>query len=150
MDTIWQGPQPDLHGGSTRYHRSLRFREGESGQLQSSDNVPGVGCLPQRILCITISFTVVARSIEDAQLTRRIEAIHKTSRETYGVPRIHAELIEDDERVSRKRIARLMRDQGLQGVCRRKRVTTTVRDPRDRVVPDLVDRDFYASAPDEL
>ena len=52
--------------------------------------------------------------------------------------------------MSRKRIARLMRDQGLQGVCRRKRVTTTVRDPRDRVVPDLVDRDFYASAPDEL
>jgi len=92
----------------------------------------------------------LARSIEDAQLTRRIEAIHKTSRETYGVPRIHAELIEDDERVSRKRIARLMRDQGLQGVCRRKRVTTTVRDARDRVVPDLVDRDFYASAPDEL
>jgi len=49
----------------------------------------------------------LARSIEDAQLTRRIEAIHKTSRETYGVPRVHAELIEDDERVSRKRIARV-------------------------------------------
>ena len=92
----------------------------------------------------------LARSIEDAQLTRRIEAIHKTSRETYGVPRIHAELIEDDERVSRKRIARLMRDQGLQGVCRRKRVTTTVRDARDRVVPDLVDRDFYASSGKDL
>ncbi len=135
MDTIWQGPQPDLHGGPTRYHRSLRFREGGSGQLQSSDNVPGVGCLPHRYYALLYR-SPLARSIEDAQLTRRIEAIHKTSRETYGVPRIHAELIEDDERVSPKRIARLMRDQGLQGVCRRKRVTTTVRDARDRVVPD--------------
>ena len=43
-----------------------------------------------------------------------------------------------------------MRDQGLQGVCRRKWVTTTVLHARDLVVPDLVDRDFYASAPDEL
>ena len=43
-----------------------------------------------------------------------------------------------------------MRDQGLQGVCRRKWVTTTVFHARDLVVPDLVDRDFCASAPDEL
>ena len=43
-----------------------------------------------------------------------------------------------------------MRDQGLQGVCRRKWATTTVRDARDLVVPNLVDRDFCASAPDEL
>lgn len=43
-----------------------------------------------------------------------------------------------------------MRDQGLQGVCRRKWVTPTVLHARDLVVPDLVDRDFYASAPNEL
>jgi len=43
-----------------------------------------------------------------------------------------------------------MRNQGLQGVCRRKWVTTTVLHARDLIVPDLVDRDFYASAPDEL
>ena len=91
-----------------------------------------------------------ARSIEDERLIRRIEAVHESSRGTYGVPRIHAELIEEDERVSRKRIARLMRNRGLRGVCRRKWVTTTVRDDRDRPAPDLVDRNFYAAAPNEL
>ena len=43
-----------------------------------------------------------------------------------------------------------MRDQGLQGVCRRKWLTTTVLHARDLVVRDLVDRDFHASVPDEL
>lgn len=91
-----------------------------------------------------------ARSIEDKRLTQRIEAIHDESRGTYGVPRIHAELNETDERVSRKRIARLMRNRGLRGVCRRKWVTTTVRSERDRPAPDLVARDFSAAAPNEL
>ena len=45
-----------------------------------------------------------ARSIEDAPLTRRIEAIDKSSRGTCGVPRTHAELVEDDQGVSRERI----------------------------------------------
>ena len=59
-------------------------------------------------------------------------------------------LTEDDERVSPRRIARLIRDQGLQGVCRRKWVTPTVCDARNRVTADLVGGDFSASAPDEL
>ena len=43
-----------------------------------------------------------------------------------------------------------MRDQGLQGVCRRKWVTTTVRDARALVRPGLVGGDFFASATDDL
>jgi len=65
------------------------------------------------------------RAREDAVLTKRIIEIHEWSDGTYGVPRIHDELIESGDAVGRKRIARLMKDAGLQGVSRRKRTVTT-------------------------
>ena len=89
------------------------------------------------------------RALEDARLKERIEAIHTQSRGTYGVPRIHAELVEAQEAVGRRRIARLMGECGLQGVTRRKWVKTTVR-ADERPAPDLVERDFTATAPNEL
>ena len=52
----------------------------------------------------------------DAELRERIRGIHAHSRGTYGVPRIHAELVATGTRVSRKRVARLMRQAGLRGV----------------------------------
>ena len=91
-----------------------------------------------------------ARAVEDERLTHKITDIHSNSRGTYGVPRVHAELLEDNECVGRKRIARLMRDRGLRGVCRRKWVTTTVRAEDDRPAPDLVNRAFVATAPNQL
>ena len=54
----------------------------------------------------------------DAELRERIRGIHAHSRGTYGVPRIHAELVATGTRVSRKRVARLMRQAGLRGVRR--------------------------------
>jgi transposase InsO family protein len=54
-----------------------------------------------------------ARAISDAALLERIKAVHKKSRGTYGVPRVHAELKAEGPRVGRKRIARLMRQAGL-------------------------------------
>ena len=71
-----------------------------------------------------------ARSVRDRVLSQRIRTIHEASRRTYGVPRIHAELVEDGEHVSRKRIARLMQADGIQGISRRKRVRTTRRDKK--------------------
>ena len=90
------------------------------------------------------------RSRADARLSQRIRAIHSLSRGTYGAPRIHAELTAQDERVGRKRVARLMRQAGLEGVSRRARAKTTVRDAQARPAPDLVDRQFSAAAPDRL
>ena len=55
-------------------------------------------------------------------LLERIRAIHAVSDETYGVPRIHAELQDEGERVGRHRISRLMRGSGLVGVTRRREV----------------------------
>ena len=91
-----------------------------------------------------------ARSLADAELTARIEAIHRASRETYGAPRIHAELIDEGIRVGRKRVERLMRATGIAGVSRRKASRTTLRDERVRPACDLVDRNFYASEPNQL
>ncbi len=90
------------------------------------------------------------RALEDAWLLERIKAIHKRSKGTYGVPRIHAELQDQEIKVSRKRIARLMSEAGLEGVTRRRWVRTTDRNEKARPAPDLVDRAFVAKGPDQL
>lgn len=93
---------------------------------------------------------ISVRSRQDQALRRRITAIYDRSRQTYGSPRIHAELKEEGTAVSRKRIARLMREAGLAGVSRRKSFRTTRRDPAARPAPDLVDRKFAATGPNQL
>lgn len=86
----------------------------------------------------------------DEELLARIRSIHELSRGTYGAPRIHAELISLGTPVSRKRVARLMREAGLQGASRRRWTTTTVRDKKVRPAPDLVERNFTAESRDRL
>ena len=93
--------------------------------------------------------TPSARAISDAALIERIGAIHAASHGTYGSPRVQAELAESGLRVSRKRVARLMKAASLAGVSRRRFVTTTVRDG-GRQAPDLVERAFKAEAPNRL
>jgi len=90
------------------------------------------------------------RAERNEELLARIRAIHQRSRGTYGVPRVHFELALEHVRVSRKRVARLMREAGLQGVSRRRSVWTTVRDRQARPAPDLVDRNFAAPGRDRL
>ena len=90
------------------------------------------------------------RSSQDQVLARRIKTIHLGSHETYGAPRIHAELAEEQVRVGRKRVARIMRQNSIRGVSRRKWTTTTVRDRTASVAPDLVKRDFAAHGPNRL
>ncbi len=90
------------------------------------------------------------RSRVDQALLERTRAIHTRSQKTYGVPRVHAELKAEGRRVGRKRVARLMRADGLQGVSRRKGTWTTRRGEDARPAPDLVARDFTATAPDRL
>jgi putative transposase len=90
------------------------------------------------------------RATEDEQLQQRIRTIHLLSRQTYGAPRIHAELQEQGTRVGRKRVARLMKACFLRGISRRKSTVTTRRDRSARPAPDLVDRQFAANKPDVL
>ena len=92
-----------------------------------------------------------AHAQADAALLKRVRTVHTGSRQTYGAPRVHAELRASGERHSRKRIARLMRETGLVGASRRRAgPVTTQRDKEARPAPDLVDRDFSAMGPNQL
>jgi putative transposase len=90
------------------------------------------------------------RSREDEILTERIRYYHRLSDGIYGAPRIFEDLRDEGIRIGQKRVARLMRAAGLQGVSRRKTVRTTVRKRGARPAPDLVDRNFAADGPDRL
>jgi putative transposase len=91
------------------------------------------------------------RQEADTKLLQRVRTIHVSSHETYGVPRVHAELRAGGEKHGRKRIARLMRAAGLVGASRRRSgITTTRRDREARPAPDLVDRKFAAPGPNRL
>lgn len=91
------------------------------------------------------------RDRDNAALTERIRCIHRDSRGTYGAPRIHAQLRADGVQVGNKRIARLMREEGLEGCHQRKRAhRTTRRDPRAVPAQDLVERKFTPAARDRL
>jgi putative transposase len=92
-----------------------------------------------------------ARARVDIGLTVRIHAIHRRSRGSYGAPNIHMELADDHKIfVGKKRVARLMRAAGLQGVMPKRFVRTTVSDDAHPVTSDLVDREFKADGPDQL
>ena len=86
----------------------------------------------------------------DVVLGDRIVALHRASLENYGRPRIQADLRNEKVFVSDKRVARLMRERNIQGASRRKAFKTTIRDKEARPAPDLVNRNFTASAPDQL
>ena len=92
------------------------------------------------------------RERQDRELERLIGRVFADSHETYGAPRVHAELQDEhDLWVSRKRVARLMRQLGLEGVSRRGKRRLPARAARETpAAPDLVRRDFRAAGPDRL
>ena len=90
-------------------------------------------------------------AVADTKLLKRVRTIHASSRETYGAPRVHAELRASGEKHGRKRIARQMRAAELVGASRRRcGVTTTRRNREARPAPDLVERNFVACKPNLL
>lgn len=92
------------------------------------------------------------RGTKDEQLKVRITEVHASSFGIYGAPRIHAELADAyGINVGKKRVARLMRELGIQGVSRRgKRRARKSTTAEAEAAPDLVKRDFTAQRPDEL
>jgi putative transposase len=91
-----------------------------------------------------------ARRRRDDELLGEIRAIHAQSNATYGWPRVHAQLRHRGVRVSRKRVARLMRQAGLSGMVRRRKGRTTVSVAGIATAPDLVRRDFAPTGPNRL
>jgi len=90
------------------------------------------------------------RSREDEVLIEKIRHYHRMSDGSYGAPRILEDLQEEGVDVGQKRVARLMRAAGLQGVTRRKVIWTTIRKPGAQPAPDLVQRNFSVDGPDQL
>ncbi|WP_231515497.1 IS3 family transposase [Herbidospora cretacea] len=82
------------------------------------------------------------RAARDTELSEPIGGLHRTSRGTYGAPRIHAALRREGEPCGRRRVTRLMRTLGLQGQHRRRRQITTIPAPDAGGRPDLIGRDF--------
>lgn len=89
-----------------------------------------------------------ARDLEDRVLAREIEMIWIASGETYGVPRMTAWLVKQGFEVNHKRVARIMRELGIEGESGRRRVRTTIVDKTATAATDRVRRDFNPPAPD--
>jgi putative transposase len=90
------------------------------------------------------------RALADARLSESIARVHRESRGTYGVRRVHAALRQQGIQVGRKRVERLMQALQCSGTVPRKRVRTTIRVPGVRAAGDLVQRDFAPAAPNQL
>ncbi|MDX2741432.1 IS3 family transposase [Streptomyces caniscabiei] len=91
-----------------------------------------------------------ARRLRDERLMPLIEEAHATSGGTYGARRITRALRRKGHEVARCTVERLIAELGLEGVIRGRRRRTTVPEPSAPRPPDLVDRDFTASRPDQL
>lgn len=89
------------------------------------------------------------RGAAEETLAGQIRIIHVDSGGTYGSPRVTVELREQGVRVNRKRVERIMRQREVVGRHLRRRKRTTIPDPATPPVPDLIGRDFTATAPDQ-
>jgi putative transposase len=88
-----------------------------------------------------------ARAQRDRTLTVLVRASFDASKQRYGSPRIHEDLLAQDERVSRKRVIRLMQAEGLKARGRKRFKCTTINDPALPVAANLLNRQFTAEAP---
>jgi putative transposase len=90
------------------------------------------------------------RAREDRRLAVLTREAHEGSNKAYGSPRVHEDLKAQGIPISRKRVIRLMKDMGLQGKTPRRRfITTTDSEHSMPVAPNVLARDFRASAPNQ-
>jgi putative transposase len=85
------------------------------------------------------------RARRDAQLAATVAAVHMRSRRTYGSPRVHRDLQARGVKVGKKRVERLMRQNGLRGRCKRRFKRTTDSRHGGPIAPNLLAREFNVS-----
>jgi putative transposase len=90
------------------------------------------------------------RRVEDEQISVEIQKVHEQSVKRYGSPRIHKALRRKGRRVSRKRVARLMRQKGIYGRKKRKFKHTTDSNHQYQIAPNVLDRNFQTERPDQV
>ncbi|MGO0578285.1 IS3 family transposase [Ornithinimicrobium panacihumi] len=92
-----------------------------------------------------------ARAVRDAELTEEIKAVHKANLGVYGARKVHAEMRRKGSAVARCTVERLMQAARLRGIPREKTARTTFGQGAETERPaDLVNREFVASAPNQL
>lgn len=89
------------------------------------------------------------RIAEEDRLRKKVVAIHEASGRRYGSPKVHRELRASGERVGKHAVERIMRGCGCVGTKRGRHKTTTRANPAHPVEPNVLDRDFTASRPNE-
>jgi len=90
-----------------------------------------------------------ARAREDRRLAVLTREAYERNRRVYGSPRVHRELAAQGVNISRKRVIRLMQQEGLRGKTPRRWAKTTDSNHHLPVAPNLLARDFQASAPNQ-
>ncbi len=89
------------------------------------------------------------REVENTRLLEEIKEIHRVNRQVYGSPRIHAELTFKGETCSRKRVAKLMRKEGIFAKMKKRFKVTTQVDPLAKKAPNLLQQNFASEKPNE-
>jgi putative transposase len=89
------------------------------------------------------------RKQDDEYIAQCIEDAYDTNRGVYGSPRIHAELKAQGIHCGRKRIVRLMQEKGISARRKRRKARTTNSNHSSPIAPNLLERDFEASAPNK-
>jgi transposase InsO family protein len=88
-----------------------------------------------------------ARQQQEQQLAEEVAQVYQESRGTYGSPRVHAEMRARGRKVSRKRVAKLMKKQKLAARKKRRSVRTTDSNHANPVAPNVLERDFSPDQP---
>ncbi len=91
-----------------------------------------------------------ARAVRDAVMIPILVALWMANRKLYGAHKLWKAARRAGHDIGRDQVARLMRHAGIEGVTRQRRVRTTRPDPTAQRHPDLVNRDFTATAPNQL
>lgn len=91
-----------------------------------------------------------SRELRDAELLESIREIHKASRGTYGSPRVHAELVRRGIKVSKERVARLMRVAGIQGCVLPRFKVTTDSQHDEPIAPNRLNQEFETESSDSV
>ena len=90
------------------------------------------------------------RRQDEVRLVAKMRAVHAETRGVYGSRRMTAELVADDEHVGRRRVRRLMRENGIEARRPRRFRVTTNSNHDDPIAPNRLEQDFAVSAPNEV
>ncbi len=120
-----------------------RFIEKHQPKLPNWAAMQCAGCIAERLLCLARSATEEEAGYHCRALIEHIHRIHRKSRRTYGSPRVHAELRAEGVICNHKRVARLMRLEGIQGRRKRRKVITTDSKHAFPVAPNSAEPRIY-------